>query len=230
VARSSYEAHTALKQMGRTPSCVRSLVRAARRRDTHYLAAALNPTVPSIGAQRFVPGKPAASAFASWRGKIIAEIYYDVLVADGEIGPPNVIRRIECAEMKAATRKIAAYYRLSGIHGMDFIRDASGAAHLLEINPRATQGGTLPFGPGHDLPAALVACLQPRAGMRAAIHKDTVAIFPREWQRDPASPWLRTAHHDVPWDDPAVLMASLRGMKMPRLREPDEELSESAAA
>jgi hypothetical protein len=23
--------------------------------------------------------------------------------------------------------------------------------------------------------------------------------------------WLRVAHHDVPWDDPAVLLASLRG-------------------
>jgi hypothetical protein len=45
--------------------------------------------------------------------------------------------------------------------------------------------------------------------MRAAIVNDVVAIFPREWQRDPVSPYLKSAHHDVPWDDPAVVRASL---------------------
>jgi hypothetical protein len=113
--------------------------------------------------------------------------------------------------MESATREIARHYRLSGIHGMDFLRDATGAVHLIEINPRATQGGALAFGPGRDLPAALSSQLQPGSGIRAAILNDTVAIFPREWQRDPASPWLRSAHHDVPWDDPAVLLGALRG-------------------
>jgi len=92
---------------------------------------------------------------------------------------------------------------------MDFIRDASGAVHLIEINPRATQGGTLAFGKGRDLPAALAACIAPAAGMRPAIPNDLVALFPREWQRDPASPYLKSAFHDVPWDDPAVLLAAL---------------------
>jgi hypothetical protein len=54
------------------------------------------------------------------------------------------------------------------------------------------------------------------AGTRAPILNDTVAIFPREWQRDPASPWLQLAHHDVPWDDPAVLLASLRRASLPK--------------
>ena len=138
-----------------------------------------------------------------------------MLVAQGEIGPPNVIRRVECPEMAAATQRIARHFELSGIHGMDFLRDSSGAVHLLEINPRATQGGALAFGPGRDLPAGLASCLQPLAGMRTPILNDTVAIFPREWQRDPASPWLRSAHHDVPWDDPAVLLPSLKGASRP---------------
>jgi hypothetical protein len=216
VARSRTEARAAWRKLSLAPSRLRSLVRAVRRRDAHYLNAAISPSAAKISAQKFVAGRPAASAFACWRGKVLGAIYYDVLVADGEIGPPNVIRRVDCPEMEGASREIARHYRLSGIHGMDFLRDASGAVHLVEINTRATQGGTLAFGPGRDLPSALVSCLQPLAGTRAPILNDTVAIFPREWQRDPASPWLQLAHHDVPWDDPAVLLASLRRASLPK--------------
>ena len=40
--------------------------------------------------------------------------------------------------------------------------------------------------------------------------KREIALFPREWIRDPASPWLNRAYHDVPWDDPAVLLACVQ--------------------
>ncbi|HEY5047795.1 MAG TPA: hypothetical protein VII49_07250 [Rhizomicrobium sp.] len=213
VARGRSQAHAALRRLGQTPSRFRSLARAVRRRDAHHFNAAISPPPAALSVQRFITGRPAASAVACWQGEIIGAFYYDVLVAQGEIGPPNVIRRMECAEMESATRRIVRHYRLSGIHGLDFLRDATGAAYLIEINPRATQGGTIAFGAGCDLPAALASVVEPAAGMREAILNDTVAIFPREWQRDPASPWLRSAHHDVPWDDPAVLLASLQGTR-----------------
>jgi hypothetical protein len=214
VAQTREQALTALQRLGRAPSPLRSLARAARRRDSHYLAQAVSRQQPIVSVQQFITGKPAASAFACWRGKVLGTIYYDVLVSQGEVGPPNVIRRSDCPQLEEATRKIARHYGLSGIHGMDFIRDATGAVHLLEINPRPTQGSTIAFGPGRDLPAALVSRLVPGAGMRPAVSSDTVAIFPREWQRDPLSLYLKSAHHDVPWDDPAVLLACLRGTKI----------------
>jgi hypothetical protein len=34
-----------------------------------------------------------------------------------------------------------------------------------------------------------------------------IALFPQEWLRDPKSPHLASAYHDVPWDDPALLHA-----------------------
>jgi hypothetical protein len=229
VARNDREAHGAFRRLARAPSRLRSLARAMRRRDLHHVNAAISPVAPTVSAQRFVAGRPAASAFACWKGEVVGAIYYDVLVAQGEIGPPNVVRRVDCPEMESATRKIVAHYRLSGIHGMDFLRDPMGAVHLIEINPRATQGGTLAFGPGRDLPASLASCLHTPAGMRTPILNDIVAIFPREWQRDPASPWLRSAHHDVPWDDPAVLLASLRGLSAPQ-RPPKPDASIGAVA
>jgi hypothetical protein len=214
VAHTREQAFAALRRLGRAPSPLRSLARAARRRDLHYLAEAVCRQRPVVSVQQFISGKSAASAFACWRGELVGTIYYDVLVSQGQVGPPNVIRRLDCPQLEDATRKIARHYGLSGIHGMDFIRDGEGAVHLLEINPRPTQGSTIAFGRGRDLPAALVSRFVPGAGMRQPVASDTVAIFPREWQRDPASPYLKSAHHDVPWDDPAVLLASLRGAKI----------------
>ncbi|MGH6878344.1 MAG: hypothetical protein ACREHV_13365 [Rhizomicrobium sp.] len=209
LADSAAEAYVAFAKLSRPPSRARSLARALRRHDAHYIHDALSPRRRIVSAQQFVAGLPAASAFAAWRGEVTGAIYYDVLVAEDSIGPPSVIRRVDCPEIREATVKIARRFGLSGIHGMDFIRDAAGAVHLIEINPRATQGSTLAFGPGRDLPAALAGCLMPGAPPRPAIAGDLVAFFPREWKRDPLSPYLSAAHHDVPWDDPAILLASL---------------------
>ena len=44
----------------------------------------------------------------------------------------------------------------------------------------------------------------------AVTDKKQIALFPREWLRDPASPWLTQAYHDVPWDDPEVLRACVQ--------------------
>ncbi|HEX4160326.1 MAG TPA: hypothetical protein VHY79_17810 [Rhizomicrobium sp.] len=209
VARNGADARAAFAKLSQAPSRLRSLARAVRRRDAHYLQDIFRTIPRIVSAQRFVPGLPAATAFAAWRGEIVGAIYYDVLIAEGTLGPPSVIRRVDCAVIANATRKIARRFGLSGIHGMDFIRDATGAPHLIEINPRATQGSTLAFGPGRDLPAALAGCLMADAPPRPAIANDLVAFFPREWKRDPLSPYLLSAHHDVPWDDPGVLLASL---------------------
>jgi hypothetical protein len=229
VARNAAEAETAFAKLQHPASRVRSLARALRRRDAHYVADAISPIRGTISAQRFITGHPAASAFAAWRGEIMGAIYYDVILADGAIGPPNVIRRVDCPQIREATLKVARRFGLSGIHGMDFIRDAQGTAHLIEINPRATQGSTLAFGRGRDLPSALAGCLIANPGVRPAIANDLVAVFPREWQRDPASPYLSLAHHDVPWDDPGVVLASL-GMSATRSRREQRRWSNIGAA
>jgi hypothetical protein len=68
----------------------------------------------------------------------------------------------------------------------------------------------LAFGRGRDLPAALAGCVAgAETDLRPAIANDTVVFFPLEWQRNPTSPYLKTGHHDIPWDDPGVLSASL---------------------
>jgi ATP-grasp domain len=210
VARTKDEAHAAYRKLSQTPSRLRSVARAWRRKDAHFLLDALKPNISPVCVQQFIPGRPAASAFAAQNGKILAAFHYDVLVADATIGPPNVIRRVNDTEMDSVVRAVAACFGLSGLHGLDFIRDENGNVHLIEINPRATQGGTLPFGPGRDLPAALAQTLSATpVAQRIAIANDVVVFFPREMRRDPASPYLRSGYHDIPRDDPEVLRAML---------------------
>jgi hypothetical protein len=206
VVRTKEEAVAAFHRLSRPVSRLRNVARALKRKDAHFLIDAVFAPKPVVNVQKFVAGRSANSAFACWNGEVTGEIYYDVLVSDGPGGPPNVIRRVDCPQMAEASRKIAKHFGLSGIYGLDFIRDDAGDVHLIEINPRTTQGGTLAFGQGRDLPAALASSvMRSEATRRPAIERDIVAFFPREWQRDQASPYFLTGHHDVPWDDPAML-------------------------
>jgi hypothetical protein len=36
---------------------------------------------------------------------------------------------------------------------------------------------------------------------------DVIALFPQEWHSDPASEYLATAYHDVPWREPRLVKA-----------------------
>ena len=222
VVRTKEEAVAAFHRLRRPASRLRNLARALKRKDAHFLLEALKPSKILISVQKFVPGRSAASAFACWNGEVAATIHYDVLVSDGQIGPPNVIRRVDCAEMEEASRRIARRFGLSGIYGLDFIRDDQGQAHLIEINPRTTQGGTLAFGDGRDMPQALAACVTcTPSARREAIPNDVVAFFPAEWQRDAQSPYLLGGYHNVPWDDPKVLKHCFDSL--PQAQTPDRK-------
>lgn len=218
IVHTEAEALAQFRKLSRPLSAVRAIARAVRRRDGHWLASAFAPQARAITLQRYILGHPAASAFAAWKGQVVGAVYYDVLEADGRIGPPSVIQRVDCPQIKEATERLAGCFGLSGLHGLDFIRDSAGRVHLLEINPRATQGGTLAFGPGRDLAAGISGYLSEGIHCRSAIPNDTVVFFPGEWLRNPESEVLASAHHDVPWDDPAVLAAALKNATFPPCR------------
>jgi hypothetical protein len=200
-------ARKAFDRLTRRPSSFRSFYRSIKRRDAHHIAALFKPWAPRISLQRYVTGTPATSAFACWRGRVLAAIHLDVVVARDGTGPACVVRRAESGAMDEACERLARTFGLSGLHGLDYIRDASGTVHLIEINPRATQTSYFALGQGHDLLAALVGAVTaaPREPRPLLTPKDLIALFPQEWLRDPESPWLETAYHDVPWDEPDLI-------------------------
>jgi hypothetical protein len=193
----------------RRPVRLLNLARWVKRRESHFLTAALHPGTEAFSAQRFIPGIPATSVLACWKGALLAAHHFDVRVTGaGPQAPASVVTRRDCPAMEDSARRIAAAFGLSGLYGLDYMRGSDGAVHLLEMNARATPTAHLSL--VHDLPAALLAAAGVPVRRRPpATALDDIALFPGEWLRDPASPWLSRAFHDVPWDDPAVLEGSL---------------------
>lgn len=200
------EAVAAFRHLALAPSRLRSLARAAKRQDAHFLLQAAAPQTIAISVQRFVEGLSATCAFACWKGDVLASQHMDVAMSREPAGPATVLHRTLSPDMEEAARRIAKAFGLSGFHGLDFIREASGQLSLIEINPRATQICHLALGNGHDLPAALVAALEKRVVVSRPPVTDaqTIALFP---QSLPHGPHLIGAYHDIPADDPRLLHA-----------------------
>ena len=211
IAPTRQEALAAFRRFGKQ-SRLRDLARFVRRRESHFLSRALSPVAPGISAQPFVDGHPATSSIACWQGAVVAANHFDVLVTSAATGPACVVARRDCREMENSAAVIARAFNLSGLFGLDYVRDRGGRVHLLEMNARATPTAHLML--KQDLPASLLRAAglpaRPRPPVTA---KEEVAIFPREWMRDPASPWLKNAFHDVPWDDPQIVRACVQAAR-----------------
>jgi len=195
---STAEAEQAFVRLQGPPSRARSLVRAVLRHDAHFLDAALHPAKAAVSLQAFVPGKPATSVFAAKDGQVLAALHMNVLSWHGDTGPASLMQRVADPMMDEAARKIAARFRLSGLQGLDFVRDARGKPHLIEVNPRATQICHLPL--DADLPAALLGV----PGRAPATDLRQIALFP---QVVTMAELPRSVYRDIPWDDPKVLRA-----------------------
>jgi hypothetical protein len=202
---SSAEACRAFIKLQGPPSRIRSLVRAVKRKDLHFLEAARNPVKAVVNVQTLVQGKPATSVFAARDGKVLAAQHMDVVAWQGDAGPARVMARVNDPVMDEAATKIAARFQLNGLHGLDFVRDAAGLPHLIEVNPRATQICHLPL--DADLPAALLGV---PARMPVTDRKQ-IALFPQLLNGGALAPQV---FRDICWDDPKVLRA-LAGDALP---------------
>lgn len=213
IARTLEEAKRALRKLQAPPLLARALKRALVDRDRTLIWPSLLRQRSVVSAQTYVPGREATSTVACWKGTVLAALHFEVINKRYAVGPATVMRLVENAEISSAVEKMVRRLNLSGVHGFDFMLEAkTGNAYLIEINPRATQVGHLALGPGRDLPAALYAAISGigvRPGPKVT-EKDTIALFPQEWGRDPASAFLCSAYHDVPWDEPELIRACVR--------------------
>lgn len=199
------EAEIAFRKLQAPPLLARAAKRAVVDHDETLVWPSLLRRRSVVSAQAFVAGHEATSTIACWKGKVLASLHFEVVNKASSAGHATVLRLIENAEMSAAVEKMARRLSLSGLYGFDFMIEAgTGNAYIIEVNPRATQVGHLSLGPGRDLPAALYAAVCGKDVQPApkVTEKDTIALFPQEWVRDPGSAFLRLAYHDVPWEEP----------------------------
>jgi ATP-grasp domain len=208
IARTLAEAERFFKELQAPPLLARAVKRALIDHDKTLLWPSMLRRRPVVNAQAFVAGHEATSTIVCWKGAVLASLHFEVVNKASAAGHATVVRLIEHAEMSAAVEGIVRRLRLSGFYGFDFMLEAdTGKAYLIEVNPRSTQVGHLSLGAGHDLPAALYAALSGKTLQPSpkVTEKDTVALFPQEWIRDPESPFLRSAYHDVPWEEPELI-------------------------
>lgn len=213
IVRTFQEAEHAFKVLQAPPLVARAAKRALIDHDKTLIWPTLLRQRAIVNAQAFVPGGEATSTIACWKGAVLAELHFEVLNKRDAAGPATVVRLIDKPEMSIAAAKVARRLNLSGLHGLDFMIEAStGNAYLIEMNPRATQVGHLKLGIGRDLPGALYAAVsgEPVQLSPKVTDNETIALFPQEWIRDPASTFLRSGYHDVPWGELELVRACVR--------------------
>src|SRR5580700_215885 len=208
MARTLEEAERAFSSLQAPPSLLRAVKRAGIDHDVTLVGPALLRRRFEMNAQTFIEGREATSAVACWKGKVLAALHFEVINKRSAAGPATVVRWIENVDISAAAEKMIRRLNLSGVHGFDFmLEEQTGKAYLIEMNPRATQVGHLALGPGRDIPATIYAALSGQALQTTpkVTDCDTIALFPQEWIRDPASSFLRSAYHDIPWEEPELI-------------------------
>jgi hypothetical protein len=207
------EAETAYRKLRAPVQLARAAKRAVVNSDKTLVWPSLLRRPSVVSGQAFVAGHEATSTVACWQGEVVATLHFEVINKRHQAGPATVMRLIDHPEMSSAVDTIVRHLKLSGVHGFDFMLEANTSkAYLIEINPRITQVGHLALGAGRDLSAALVAAMTGCEVqlMPKVTEKDIITLFPQEWMRDPASSYLRSGYHDVPWEEAELLQVCVR--------------------
>jgi biotin carboxylase len=213
IVRSMEEAIRAFRALRSPVSALRAAKRAIVDQDMRFVLPVLLRQHNTVNAQEFIDGQDATSLVACWNGDVLASLHFEVVKKQYRNGPASVMRRIEIPEVEASISKIVGRLKLSGLHGFDFLLEKqTGRPYLIEMNPRPTQVGHLTLGRGHDLPAAFYAAVTgtPPEELPTLTENDTIALFPQEWLRNPSSLFLQTAYHDIPWEEPELIVAGAR--------------------
>jgi hypothetical protein len=213
VSHTLAQAERDLKALQAPTLWARALKRALVDHDRTLVWPALSRHRSAVSAQAFIEGHEATSTVACWQGEVRSMLHFEVIEKCHAAGHSTVLRLIDNSEMSAAAERMARRLNLSGLYGFDFMVEANtGAAYLIEMNPRATQVGHLTLGPARDLPAALYAAVtgEPIRVAPKVTESTTIALFPQEWARNPDSEFCRSGYHDVPWGEPALLFECIR--------------------
>ena len=160
---------------------------------------------PSVTVQSHIEGSPANCGVVCWGGQVHAFIAVEAVSTLDQTGPASVVRLVDNCEMRSAAETIAFRLGLSGLFGLDFMIDRTGATHLIEINPRYTPLCHLQLGPGQDMIEAVRAQLSVSTGCEVSSRSkySMIALFPQAWLRK--NEFLGESFQDIPQDEPELV-------------------------
>jgi len=180
-------------------------------------------SVREVSVQEFIPGRPANSMVACWRGKLLGVVSVVVVAAEGPTGAATVVRVVRNEKMKNAAELIVSRLNLSGFFGLDFIMESgTGIPYLIEMNPRCTQLGHIELAGTGSLAGALCAALkgEPQQPPKNPVRSETIALFPQALNAgDACRRYIEASYHDLPSEDPQ-LMRELMQESWPRRQWP----------
>jgi predicted ATP-grasp superfamily ATP-dependent carboligase len=209
LCRSLEDAERGLAHLQRKRSIRSALGRLFWQRETSALVEHFTQSAAVIEAEQYIEGEPANCVAACWKGEIIAALSVSVIEMNPRpIGPSTLVQIIDNPEISGTVAEIARQFGLSGVCGFDFVieRD-TGAAHFLELNPRATPTSHVGRSAGTDVARALAKCcgLASEESGTTPQHDplSPIALFPAEWARDPHSAHLSGA--TIPWADTPMM-------------------------
>jgi ATP-grasp domain len=173
---------------------------------------------PVVTLQEFIPGRPANLMMACWKGQVLGTVMVEVLWSQGATGAAMVVRLIDHCEIARAACRLAKRLELSGFHGLDFVLDAdSGAAYLIEMNPRCTQLGHLPISGQGSLAGLLCRKLGVPSASATQLMQPvgptiggTIAFFPKAFSGHPTFGYRGEGYQDLPREDPALMRELLK--------------------
>jgi len=211
IVHSHEQIRSSFTQLDRMFRLRRALKRLFVNRDSFGLRPWWQRSQHPVSVQSYIHGRPANCAVVCWQGRILAGIAVEVVASDGLTGPASIVRVVDNPEMMRAAARLAARLGLSGFFGLDFmIEERTGAAYLIEMNPRITPLCHLRLGPGRDMPAALHAELTGQTGVepQSMTDNEMIAYFPQAWNGD--HDLLSGCFHDVPQGEPELVQELLR--------------------
>jgi hypothetical protein len=170
------------------------------------------PVRRGISVQKFVKGREAMRLFVARDGEELGGIStIKFLRGSDGVGPATVVDFVDVPEMAEASRKLARTVGHGGFGSLDFLlEEETGRAYAIELNSRLTAIAHLGPLVGVDLGGMWRDSLEGRPVRPARFRAGgRVALFPREWMRDPSSIHLRECYVDAPREDPELLRAMI---------------------
>lgn len=170
---------------------------------------------PQLLVQKFITGRYHSQAFVALQGVPLTCFAWERFAATSPVkGQTTLLRFVRSPETREFSTTLCREFAISGFFNVQFVVDERNEqAHLLEINRRVVTHTHMGERVGRDLGRALFAALEGEPRGAGSLEDEdsggTVAIFPREWLRDPKSPHLAEFPVDVPWDEPELIEAML---------------------
>ena len=178
--------------------------------------------------QQFIPGKTSAYCFVARDGRVLAGfVAVKELVHPDPTGSATVVSFARSDEIEQMSRRLVSVVGYNGFGAVDFRVDQNtGVPHLIEFNACPVQVTHLGRRIGVDLCAALfdhmngreprsehalkteeTVCSLNTPRVERVNTEEKVALFPQEWHRDPHSPNIQSLYHDIPSDEPELVLA-----------------------